>query len=420
VTDPAPGKPSRLAEAKGRVVAVIVGGDEYGGTGYARLRFSVNDALSLATALRKTLPPERLALSVLTDNETDPLGRPTRAAVLERVRQAAKEAGCEDTLLFFFAGHGEVRGGRAFLIPEDVDPFAFEQTAIEVDMLLAIVSESAAKTKLFVIDACQTEETGELVEKSGSELRGRGIPKRGIRPMSSGFLKGFEQRLGDAIIFLSCSPGEVAAESPQEHHGAFSYFLARGLRGEADLDADGVVSLAELIQFVTQKVTDWARSRGEGWLHKVDDLHGEIPHTRELYKLRSEYLGALGLKDLIVGSGRRDGRVRLNLPRESIEVQPSLSLFVSLHKKNVLKALEFLSSPKKKEGLKYVLRHLEIESYRLGRNSSMIQKALHYLGWELNDMSWKEAIKRAIERLSPWMELREESARLLRKYYQTT
>lgn len=163
-----------------------------------------------------------------------------------------------------------------------------------------------------------------------------------------------------------------------------------------------------------------SRLCGEGWLHKVDDLHGEMPHTRELYKLRSEYLGALGLKDLIVGSGRRDGRVRLNLPRESIEVQPSLSLFVSLHKKNVLKALEFLSSPKKKEGLKYVLRHLEIESYRLGRNSSMIQKALHLLGWELNDVSWKEAIKRAIERLSPWMELREGSARLLRKYYQTT
>ena len=33
--------------------------------------------------------------------------------------------------------------------------------------------------------------------------------------------------------------------------------------GEADLDEDGGVNLAELVQFVTMKVAEWARQRGE-------------------------------------------------------------------------------------------------------------------------------------------------------------
>lgn len=263
MNESAPQSTSQGVPGEGRFLAVVIGADDYSGTSYERLRFSVNDALSLATALRKTLPSERLRVSMITDVESDSSRRPTRKAILDLLGNVTGEAKKEDTLMVFFAGHGEVRGGRAFLIPEDVNPFSFEQTALEISALMAILDGSLARTKLFVLDACQTVETGEVEETRVAGVGFRGVRKRSIHPMSSSFLTGLAQQAGDSIVFASCSPGEQAAESPQEHHGAFSYFLARGLRGEADLDGDGEVNLAELIQYVTSKTADWARQRGE-------------------------------------------------------------------------------------------------------------------------------------------------------------
>jgi hypothetical protein len=58
-------------------------------------------------------------------------------------------------------------------------------------------------------------------------------------------------------------------------HGIFSHFLSVGLRGEGDLDGDGVVSLAELVQYVTNRVQGQARA-------VIEDLQrSEAPHPTQ-------------------------------------------------------------------------------------------------------------------------------------------
>jgi uncharacterized caspase-like protein len=43
----------------------------------------------------------------------------------------------------------------------------------------------------------------------------------------------------------------------QHHHGLFTYYLLKGLRGEADTNHNGTVTFGELASYVRQKVS-WA------------------------------------------------------------------------------------------------------------------------------------------------------------------
>jgi len=56
-------------------------------------------------------------------------------------------------------------------------------------------------------------------------------------------------------LLLSSDSKELSQDYPKARHGLFTYALLRGLRGEADANQDGVVSLAELTAFVPQLVT---------------------------------------------------------------------------------------------------------------------------------------------------------------------
>ena len=50
-------------------------------------------------------------------------------------------------------------------------------------------------------------------------------------------------------------------EDDKHRHGLFTYYLLRGLRGDADTNRDGVVTLGELAGYVRQKVAWVAKSR---------------------------------------------------------------------------------------------------------------------------------------------------------------
>jgi hypothetical protein len=49
-------------------------------------------------------------------------------------------------------------------------------------------------------------------------------------------------------------------ESDTLHHGLFTYYLLRGLRGEADMNRNGEVTIGEVTAYVARKVPAAARS----------------------------------------------------------------------------------------------------------------------------------------------------------------
>jgi uncharacterized caspase-like protein len=50
-------------------------------------------------------------------------------------------------------------------------------------------------------------------------------------------------------------------DDDKHHHGLFTYYLLRGLRGDADTNRDGAVTLGELAGYVRQKVAWAAKSQ---------------------------------------------------------------------------------------------------------------------------------------------------------------
>jgi uncharacterized caspase-like protein len=75
---------------------------------------------------------------------------------------------------------------------------------------------------------------------------------------------------------------EVSIELQELGHGIFTYYLVNGLKGAADLNRDGIISLQELYEYVEVQVTATSRAVG-GNQHPV--MKGEIEGLLPLVKV---------------------------------------------------------------------------------------------------------------------------------------
>jgi uncharacterized caspase-like protein len=94
------------------------------------------------------------------------------------------------------------------------------------------------------------------------------------------FLERLTRSKGRAIVTAS-RPSELSVELPELGHGIFTYYLVRGLQGYADLNRDGIVSLQELYEYLTQEVSRKSRAVG-GNQHPMmkGELEGALPLTK--------------------------------------------------------------------------------------------------------------------------------------------
>jgi uncharacterized caspase-like protein len=56
------------------------------------------------------------------------------------------------------------------------------------------------------------------------------------------------------VIITASDANEVSVERDELKHGVFTYYLLEGLRGKADLDKDGVITVDEVYRYVSMKV----------------------------------------------------------------------------------------------------------------------------------------------------------------------
>ena len=105
------------------------------------------------------------------------------------------------------------------------------------------MEEAPARAKVIILDACH----------SGADIGGKG-PK----PMSAAFIRRvFEEAEGLAIL-ASCKQGEVSYVWPENDRSVFTHFLLQALKGEADRDEKGFVTVQDASRHVTNGVKLWA------------------------------------------------------------------------------------------------------------------------------------------------------------------
>jgi uncharacterized caspase-like protein len=108
-----------------------------------------------------------------------------------------------------------------------------------------IFQRIASERVIFIADTCYSGASG-----------GRTILSRSTRAtLSENFLERLSKGKGRIIISAS-SANEVSQENDQFRHGVFTYYLLEGLKGRADDDGDGLVTVGEVFRYVSRKVPE--------------------------------------------------------------------------------------------------------------------------------------------------------------------
>ena len=72
-----------------------------------------------------------------------------------------------------------------------------------------------------------------------------------------------EQDIPDNVNVLSAASGsQISGAIKEKEHGLFTYYLLRGLSGDADTNKDKVVKLKELSDYVSKNVKEQAALNG--------------------------------------------------------------------------------------------------------------------------------------------------------------
>ena len=213
-----------------KVWAVIVGVGRY--EHMRSLRFTDDDAYQFYAHLRSpeggAVPSDQLR--VLIDEEA------TRLNVLKALRQTLLRADANDVIMFYFSGHGLA---GSFL---PVDYNGYENRLMHED-IKQVLEDSKAKHKIVIADACY----------SGSLMAAR-TP---FQDLEDRFTNQWNQSKGGLALLMSSKEEEVSLEDGGLRSGVFSYYLIKGLNGEADTDADKTVTIKELYTYVNREVRSY-------------------------------------------------------------------------------------------------------------------------------------------------------------------
>lgn len=146
-------------------------------------------------------------------------------------------------VFIFYSGHGapDPSARKAYLMPVDADANFLSTTGYGIDVLYDNLASLGAKHVTVVLDACFSGATGggEMLIKSASPI--------GIRVDDPAAR--FAQ--GSATVIAAAEGQQLANWYDEKGHGMLTYFFLKGLRGEADRDADGEVSVGEIRSYLT-------------------------------------------------------------------------------------------------------------------------------------------------------------------------
>jgi HEAT repeat protein len=232
-------------KARGDIWAIVIGINAYQNT--RNLKYAVNDARAFKDYLKDNvgIPDERIFY--LTDQDA------TKSRIESLLGTTIKrKAARDDTVIIFYAGHGAVEpdpsnldgdGFEKYLLPHDADLEDLYSTSISMNDIRTIFTRIRADRLIFIADTCYSGASG-----------GRTMTATKTRAnLSDKFYERISRGKGRVII-SSCSANEVSKEDDNLQHGVFSYYMLEGLKGRADQDSDGIITVSELFSYISRKV----------------------------------------------------------------------------------------------------------------------------------------------------------------------
>jgi hypothetical protein len=230
---------------------VIIGISNYSDSRIPSLRYAERDATSLYSWFISPnggrYAPSRVKL--LVGKDASLIG--IKTTLFSWLQKALPE----DLVTIYFAGHGAPASPDSpenlFLLPYDCDYNNIAATAFPMwDVETALKRFIRAKKVVVIADACHSGGIGQSYDVA--RRANRGIK---INPISSS-IQNLSQ-ISNGICVISASSDSQFSQESQKWgggHGVFTYFLLKGLNGDADYNSDNSVTLGELTSYLSEQV----------------------------------------------------------------------------------------------------------------------------------------------------------------------
>ncbi|MHC3467511.1 caspase, EACC1-associated type [Streptomyces sp. 7R007] len=249
--------------------ALIIANDSYDDRGLKQLKAPGHDADALAEVLRDPQIGD-FEVVVIRNQPVQVIRRTIEHFFADRRR--------DDTLVLHFSCHGlKSESGELYFAASDTEPLLLEATAVAAPFVRRCMSRSRAGRTVLFLDCCY----GGAFSRGSSGVRAAG---------DVNVLDNFAEERpaggrGWAVITASNSmeyafEGEQLAEHSARRPSVFTRAVVQGLEtGEADLDADGEISLDDLYDYVFDHVREQNPNQTPS---KTVELQGELylAHSR--------------------------------------------------------------------------------------------------------------------------------------------
>jgi len=289
--------PARQSPSPVRRFVMAIGAN-HGGPERMELRYAVSDARAFSEVLLEmggVLPEDLIILA-----EPDRRALFAEFGSLQKMVTLARDDRDKVEVIIYYSGHSDQ---NHLLFKKD--SFSYRELRQQIDRL-------AADVMIAILDSCA----------SGAITRIRGGVKRPPFLFDSAF-----DMKGRAFI-TSSSADEVAQESDQIKASFFTHNLVSGLRGAADLNQDGKITLNEAYQYAFHETLHQTRETLRGPQHPNyniemtgtgDVIITDVRKSSSLIVFSEEVMGRLFIYDqrenLVVELNKPAGRpIEIGLP----------------------------------------------------------------------------------------------------------
>jgi hypothetical protein len=231
--------------------AVVVGISNYSDSRIPGLRYAARDAHAFYNWIVSPdggrYAPSKVKL-LLDQNATNDK---IKDALFNWLKQAIEE----DLVVIYFAGHGSAESPDAtenlYLLPYNARYDNIAVTGFPMwDIETALRRFIRARRVVIIADACHAAGVGQAFD----------VAVRAERGITISQINSSLQNLSDineGVCVISASRDKEYSQEGREWgggHGVFSHFLIEGLKGAADFDHSGSVSIGEVSVYVSQQV----------------------------------------------------------------------------------------------------------------------------------------------------------------------
>ena len=227
-------------------IGIIIGIEKYQNLDNIDAPYANRDANAFKAYANLALGIPNKNLKVLIDDKA------TRGELLKSLKIWLPQItrGQKKDIYIFFAGHGLASddGEDLHILPHNGDPILLEDTAISRVEMFDLINKVNPKSVTMFFDTCYSGQT-----------RSEQMLVAGLRPVR--IIADEQDTPNNFTIFTASNYDQTSGSISEAEHGIFSYYLMKGLEGNADENKDKKITNGELIAYLKNNVSQEAFSQ---------------------------------------------------------------------------------------------------------------------------------------------------------------